>query len=243
MVSPPSMIRAILVLLCIKWSAAHYEKWEDLPNCAQDCLAQAVNASLAGCTELSLDCFCQNGFATVAFDLCLASDSSCDSDSVKADAESFQGNIFCNPDSDSGFRFTAVKGIETVTLGLSADSDEGTTNANTDQEQTTTTSSPPSSSSLPATVAASATSTTSTSAPVATRTTPGIITSVSTVVVEMSSITSTSRTVTSTSTGPSVTTIVVIAAASSDFMRILDFASNLIMIWVLASVPDICGWP
>jgi hypothetical protein len=34
MVFPPSVVVAILVLLGVKSSAAQYEKWEDLPDCA-----------------------------------------------------------------------------------------------------------------------------------------------------------------------------------------------------------------
>ncbi|OCT46023.1 hypothetical protein CLCR_00497 [Cladophialophora carrionii] len=246
MVSTLSMVTAILVVLYVGWSTADYEKWEDLPSCAQDCLMQAVNASLAGCSELSLDCFCQNGFATVAFDICLASDSQCGSDPVKTDSEDFQSNVLCNLNTDSGFRFTTVKSTETVTLGLGADSGEETITVNTDQERTTTSWTAPSSSSSgssPATVSASATSPAYATPPVATRSTPGVITSISTVIIELSSDTPTSITTAGASTGAAVTTVVVVAAASTPITSMLVCVSSLLTTWVLAFTPDTFGWP
>ncbi|EXJ65505.1 hypothetical protein A1O7_01846 [Cladophialophora yegresii CBS 114405] len=247
MVSTLSVVKTVvLLLLYVRCSVASYEKWEDLPSCAQDCLTQTVNASLAGCNELSIGCFCDNGFATAAFEVCLASDGPCDSDPVNTDSEDFESNVLCNANTDSGFRFTAVKGTETVILGLGANKGEGMTMANTDQGQTTAPSSAPSSSlssSSPTTVSASVTSPAYTSAPVATRITPGILTSVSTVVVELSSVEATSTATTGTSIESAVTTVVVVAAASAKLTSMLIFVSGFLMTWVPAIIAETFGWP
>jgi hypothetical protein len=122
-----------LLLFTIDHVAAEYARWSDLPQCAvsaactllsrallinhqQKCLTSAVNGSLSDCEPLSLACFCHNDHATDDYQFCLAYSAPCKSDPTYADAENFQG-LLCNPLVDTGFRYTAVEGTETATLG------------------------------------------------------------------------------------------------------------------------------
>ncbi|KAK4936511.1 hypothetical protein LTR10_022618 [Elasticomyces elasticus] len=102
-------------------TAANYNQWSDLPDCAHYCFSFAVNNMMAPC-NYDLECVCVSrrmdfvGIATV----CLSGEAGtpCANDTVAQELINYGNNVLCNASNKDGIVFDVVSGGTTYKAAL-----------------------------------------------------------------------------------------------------------------------------